>query len=195
MKPALVVIDFIHGIVKTGTCAAYLAEHYEVITNTNLLIEHFRKQHLPIFFVRLAFNKNYDDMPRYLPMADSIKTNHKFILGQTDTCFIDELNFNEAIDTVFNKKAGDPFHGSHLLEALQAEAISDIVFTGIATDHAILYGANTAMTHGYKVIIMSDACGAATQTQHEQALAMINGRTSKDILTTTTLIDKYPYSR
>ena len=81
MKKTLFVVDYINGIAKTGSCGDYLRTHPEVIQNTNKIISLFREFSLPIVFIRLAFDENHDDLPKYAPSASSMKQHKKFILG------------------------------------------------------------------------------------------------------------------
>ncbi len=190
LNKVLFVIDYIEGIAKTGACAQYLEAHPEIIENTNTLINAFRAADLPIFFIRLAFDNTYTGLPKYAPTAQTIKENKKFLIDQPDAQFIAELNFKKDKDFVFNKKYGDPFHGSGLLEALVKLKIEEIIFTGISTNNAILFGANTAMINNFKVLIVEDACGAPTTEQHTQALSIMKGRTANEILTTKEVLDR-----
>ncbi len=73
MHKALLVIDYIVGIAKKGACAAFLKKHPEIIKNTNKIIESFRQTDLPTFFIRLAFDENYQKLPKYAPNATHIK--------------------------------------------------------------------------------------------------------------------------
>lgn len=189
MIKALLVIDYINSIAGSGTCAEYLENHPEVLSNTNKLIGIFREHKHPIFFIRLGFDKDYSDLPKHAPVASFLKEKQMFQLGTIETEFIQELNYNEG-DLVFNKTYGDPFHGSGLLKALQDLNVEEVIFTGIATDNAIINGANSAMINNLKVTIVSDACGGVTDESHEAALAIMKGRTASETLSTQTLLKK-----
>lgn len=69
-KSALFVINYITGIAETGVCALFLNDHSEVLENTNKIIKSFRKLNLPIFFIRLTFNENYQGLPKHAPNAN-----------------------------------------------------------------------------------------------------------------------------
>ena len=139
---------------------------------------------MPILFIRLAFDETYEDLPCYAPNANIIKSNRKFLIGNPETAFIPELDFRIDKDIILNKKYGDPFHGSGLLDVLLKLNSEEIIFTGIATDNAIINGANTAITNNFKVIVISDACGAQNAEHHELALKIMKGRTASEITTT-----------
>lgn len=184
MKKTLLVIDYINGIAKTSTCAGYLAAHPEVLANTNALIDAFRQKGEAVYFIRLAFDENYTGLPTHAPSKTILQAQHKFQLGSEEVAFLSELHYQEG-DTVFDKKYGDPFHGSGLLSALQQHKVEEVVFTGVATENAILYGAATAMINNFFVTIISDACGATTDEQHRAALSIMKGRSANQIVTTS----------
>jgi nicotinamidase-related amidase len=181
---ALLVIDYIRGVVETGSCAEYLKKHPEILINTNKLIACFRKRNMPITFIRLAFDKSYKGLPKYAPHAKVIREKEKFLLGSSETEFIDLLSYKGNTDIVLNKTYGDPFYNSGLLAFLKKNNITEVVLTGVATDNAILSGASTAMKNNFMVTVIVDACGAPTQQAHENALAMMKGRSANNFYTT-----------
>jgi biuret amidohydrolase len=188
MTTALLVIDYINGIAKTGVCAQHLKEHPEVITNTNHLIRTFRTQKLPLIFIRLAFNAEYDGLPQYAPPAAYIKEHRLFQLETDAVQFIDELDYT-IDDIVVNKTYGNPFLGNNLEKQLKALGVQELVFTGVATNNAILFGANAAIEKNFRVTLAHDACGAQTTADHEAALAIIKNRAANLIVDTHTLMN------
>jgi nicotinamidase-related amidase len=186
----LLVVDYIKGIASgAGSCAQYVQNHPEVITNTNALIVTARDQKTPIFHVRLAFDPDYLGLPKYAPSARAICENSLFHLGAESTEFISDINMLPD-DVIINKAYGDVFHGNELLKKLKGAGVEEIIFTGVSTDNAILNSANTAMVNNFYVTVVADACGAPTDTAHEHALDMMRGRTASEITTTCGLLEK-----
>ncbi len=183
MKQALLVIDFIEGIAKKGSCAHFLDENPSIISNVNQLISCFREKHDPIFHIRLAFDSNYQGLPRNAPNGPFFKENKKFLIDHSDTKFISEIDVQEG-DAILNKKYGDPFYKSGLLELLNDRFIEEVLFTGISTDNAIIFGANSAITHDFSTLVVTDAVGAPTQEAHEHALAIMKGRVVNQFFST-----------
>ena len=189
MKKALLVIDYINGIARDGACASYLTEHPQVIHNTNELMTVAREQEMLIIHVRLAFDEDYLGLPQYAPMREVIKHHQKFLIGTDETAFIDAINRHDS-DIVVNKQYGDPFHGGELLAVLNAHQIETLIFTGIATDNAILNGANSAMLNNFEVVVITDACGATTQEAHDKALGIMKNRSVNAFFTTQAFLEK-----
>lgn len=184
MKAALLVIDFIQGIAAgKGTCAAYLQEHPEVIANTNRLIDAVKGLGWPVFHIRLAFDPTYRGLPKYAPPAKAMRDNKRFQLGDEATQFIPAIKMAPE-DVVVNKTYGDVFQGNDLIMQLRQQDIEHVMFTGVATDNAILNGANSAMRNDFYVTVVEDACGSPTREAHENALNMMKGRTASAIVST-----------
>ena len=188
-KRALFVIDYIKGIAAgNGTCAEYLQNHPEVIQNTNALISAARNRQILVFHIRLAFDVDYTGLPKYAPSANSIRGNQRFQLNSDATEFIADIQQMPS-DSIINKSYGDVFQGNQLLQQLKTESIDEIIFTGVATDNAILNSANTAILNDFYVTVAHDACGAQTAAAHENALKIMKGRTASEIITTAELLE------
>ncbi len=190
MKPALFVIDYIKGITEgNGSCAQFLQEHPEIIDNTNKLIELSHKIGIPIFHIRLAFDPNYRGLPKHAPSAKMIRENQQFQLNTQATEFISRIKIYST-DGIINKTYGDVFHGNNLITALKKQSIDSILFTGVATDNAILFSTNTAILNDFLVIVVKDACGAPSQESHDNALKIMTGRTASAIISTEEAIKR-----
>lgn len=170
METALLVIDYINGIMN-GSCKDY-ANKYPIVTNTNKLITGCRSQAIPIYFVRLAFNSNYSNLPKHSHLFNNIKQQGLFQLGSHDCEFSKTLDFR-ADDHVINKTAASPFHSQNLTAELRSKNIEQLIFAGVATDNAINIGAREAHDAGYYTTIVEDACGASSEDFHRWSIAML----------------------
>lgn len=184
MKTTLLVIDFITGIAaNTGSCAQYLTDHPEVISNTNAIINQARQNNIDIMHIRLAFDNDYTGLPKHAPTAQYIKDHQLFAINSEACAFIPEID-RHPDDTIINKTYGDVFHGNNLINILKTQGTEKLIFTGIATDNAILNSANTAIVNDFYVSIIKDACGAPSQEAHDHAIAIMTGRSASEITTT-----------
>lgn len=183
MKSALLVIDYITGIVN-GSCKEYMQKH-PVLQNTNTLIKHCRTQSIPIYFIRLGFDQQYSGIPKHSKMFNRIKNNKLYQIGNPDTEFVKELDFHSG-DQILNKTAASPFHGTGLHQLLIDAQIERIIFSGISTDNAINIGTREANDMGYYTVIIQDACGGSTEDFHNWSLTMLD-KIANEILT----LDQY----
>ncbi len=186
MKTALLVIDYINGIIN-GSCKDYVS-HHPIVKHTNELIAHCRQKNIPIYFMRLAFDKNYTGLPKYSNGFNAIKQNNLFQIGNSDAEFISELDI-KADDIVINKTAASPFHSIGLADALRSKNTERLIFAGVATDNAINIGVREAHDNGYYTIIAQDACGASSDEFHYWSIELLK-KIANEILTVDALIQK-----
>lgn len=170
MKTALLVIDYINGIMN-GSCRDY-AGKYPIVKNTNKVIALCRSKRIPIYHVRVAFDKQYTGLPAHSPLFNQAKQKGLFQIGSKDTDFIDEIDI-QASDTIINKTVVSPFHSEGLLASLQSAHIEKLVFTGVATDNAINLGTREAHDMGFYTVIVEDACGASSEEHHQWAITLL----------------------
>lgn len=186
MKSALLVIDCINGIIN-GSCKEYASTH-PIVENTNKLIAHCRTKNIPIYFVRVAFDKNYTGMPKNSPLFNRAKENGLFQMENSDTHFISELDIKPS-DTIINKTATSPFHSKGLTESLHSNGVEKLIFAGVATDNAINIGTREAHDAGYYTVIAEDACGASSEEFHRWSIELLK-KIANEIVSTEALLEK-----
>jgi len=145
MKTALLVIDYINGIMK-GSCKEFAKNHL-ILSATNKLIVGCRKAAIPIYFIRLAFDAQYSDIPKHSKSFNYVREHNLFKIGNADTEFVSDLDMMPN-DIVINKTAASPFH-SKLSELLKSQSVERLIFAGVATDNAISIGVREAHDDGY----------------------------------------------
>lgn len=183
MKTALLVIDYINGIIN-GSCKDY-AEKYPIVKNTNKVISFCQSQNIPIYHIRVAFDKNYSGLPKHSPLFNQAKQKGLFQIGNPDAEFITEIDIQSS-DTIINKTAVSPFRSVGLLDSLKSLQVEKLIFTGVATDNAINLGAREAHDMGFYTVIVEDACGASTEEHHQWAIALLK-KIANEIITTDDL--------
>jgi len=186
MKTALLVIDYINGIMN-GTCKDY-ASKYPIVKNTNKLITHCRLKNIPIYFVRLAFDKHYSNIPKHSNMFHYVRENGLFQVGNNDSEFVSDLDIKPT-DTVINKTATSPFHSADLTESLKLNNIEKLIFAGVATDNAINIGVREAHDAGYYTVIAEDACGSSSKEFHQWSIELLK-KIANEIVGVETLLEK-----
>lgn len=185
MKTALLVIDYMNGIINNPAYQTYIAKH-PIIENTNKLIDACRNKNIPIYFIRLGFKADHSDIPKHSKIFQGAKQNGKFIVGNDDTEFVSTLHI-QPNDTVINKTGTSPFCGNNLMQQLNDQNIEHLIFTGVATDNAINIGTRQAHDEGFYTTIVEDACGAASEEFHQWALKMLE-KLANEVVDTQTCI-------
>jgi len=172
MRSALLVLDFINDIAhakgKIARSAERIAAH-RVIENANQVIAHARAQHWPIYFVKVGFHPGYIDCPKHSPMFSPAAQHGALLLGSWGTQFHEKLAFQEN-DPVVVKHRVSAFYATSLEALLGAQEIEQIVLTGTATNMAVEHTGRDAHDRDYSVVVIRDACEAATEEAHKAAL-------------------------
>jgi nicotinamidase-related amidase len=180
MKTALLVIDLINGVVN-GTCKEYISKH-PVIENANIIIDKCRKENMPIYFIRLAFDASYKDIPKHSKAFKNIKLHKKYANGDDDVELAQQLHYNND-DIVINKTAVSPFYKTGLENKLRSDGVERLIFTGLATDNAINLGVREAHDRGFYTVIAKDACGASSVEFHQESLMLLDKIAGEIIMT------------
>lgn len=186
MKSALLVIDYINGIIN-GSCKDY-AKCHPIVENTNKLIAYCRACNIPIYHIRVAFDKNYTGLPKHSNLFKQAKEKGLFKIGKKDVEFIDEIDVQPS-DVIINKTAVSPFHSEGLLESLQSSKVEKLIFSGVATDNAINLGVREAHDMSFYTVIVEDACGASSEDFHQMAIGLLK-KIANEIIFTQSFLEK-----
>ncbi len=176
MKRALIIIDFINDIVdpkgKIPSCAQQVTAN-STIKHANRAISWAREHDIPCIFVKVGFQSNYLDLPRHSPIFGKADTIGALNLNGWGTQFHQDLAIEEN-DLVICKPRVNPFHNTRLDSVLSANNITDIYLCGVSTTWAIQSAVRDAHDRDYQVHIISDACAAATEEEHQDSLTMLS---------------------
>ena len=74
-------------------------------------------------------------------------------------------------DPIVRKPRMNAFYGSELQTMLAARDVDTLVLTGIATNFVVESTARYAADADYRVIVLEDGCAAASEEEHERAIA------------------------
>lgn len=174
-RSAILVIDFINDIVheegRIPSCAAFVKEQ-NIITQANHVISIAREQHALLIFIKVGFNKNYNECSENSPMFGKAKENKALILDSWGTEFHPALDY-QSNDIVVTKHRVSSFYCTSLEIILNANDIHQIALCGVSTNNAVQATARDAHDRDYKVAIVEPACGAANPVDHSYALHLI----------------------
>ena len=176
MKTALIVIDFINDIVhpdgKIPSCAYYVTQH-NVLNSANLALDWARQQKHLVIQVKVGFDSHYHTQPKQSPIFGQAHLYGALNLDSWGTEFHSQLNV-KSDDVIIIKSRISPFYGTALEATLRANGIEHLYICGVSTTWAIQSCVREAHDRDYQVTIISDACGAHTEQEHQESLAMLN---------------------
>jgi len=131
-RQALLIID----MQKEGLLNRKVFNKQGLINNINSLIEVFRKNNKPVFFVR--------------------HTNKSFLKENTDGWQIcEELDLSKR-DIIINKKNINVFREPHFLALLKEHKITEVIITGLVSNGCIKAACLGGLELDFSVILISD---------------------------------------
>lgn len=175
-KTALLVIDFINDLVqpdsKLATAAQFIQNHH-VIEKANEAIKFARNNNYLVIFIKVGFSKSYIECPDQSPLFGKIKIIGGLQLNTHGAEFHPQLDI-QPYDPIIIKHRISVFYASELEAVLRAQDIDTIIISGISTNFAVYSAALESHDRNYKVIILQDACAAANETMHNNALESLS---------------------
>ncbi len=176
MRTALVLIDLINDLIHPGgampTCAAEV-ERRGVLAAVNQALEGVRARGWPTVLVKVGFRAGYPELPAHAPLLGRARELGALRLGQWGTEFHAELAV-EPGDPVLVKHRLSPFHGTALTTLLRAGGIERLLLGGVSTAWALQAAAREAHDRDFHVVLVEDACAAASLQEHDQSIGQLS---------------------
>ncbi len=174
---ALLLVDFINDIVSEGGKLAgkgyltYIREH-KIDERVGTLLGGARRAGWSVVHVRVGFSKTYADHPASSPLFGGAKKFGALALGGWGTEF---AGFAQPLEdeVVVVKHRVSAFYGTDLEAVLRSLSVRNIVIAGCATDLAVQSAARDAHDRDFAVIVVDDACAAATKADHQSSLTVL----------------------
>ena len=143
-----------------------------VIPNNKRLIDWARSEGIEVIFARIACQKT-NGRDRSLSQK---KPGFNYLLlpkDSEDSQVVSELNpLNDEI--VITKTTDSALTGTNLRLILHNMGIKDVIVSGIFTDQCVSSTVRSLADESFGVLVVHDACAAATMKLHEKELEIIN---------------------
>jgi len=143
-----------------------------VIPNNEKLINWARSEGIEVIFARIACQKT-NGRDRSLSQK---KPGFNYLLlpkDSEDSQIVSELNpINDEI--VITKTTDSALTGTNLRLILHNMGIKDVIVSGIFTDQCVSSTVRSLADESFGVLVVQDACAAATMELHERELEIIN---------------------
>jgi nicotinamidase-related amidase len=123
----------------------------------------------PVVYTRTVHRPGYPDLITNTPFFAMIGERGAFLADTPKIRIIDELAPAPG-DVVVTQVRLTGFFGTELDTVLRGRGVETVLFTGVATNLAVTGTAFEAINHGYRPVIVSDACTAATDETHRASL-------------------------
>jgi nicotinamidase-related amidase len=180
-KTAILVMDCQNDIVHeqgkvggslTGGAMPRIIKEKNILGNIKKLMVAGRAAQVPIIHVRHAYRPDYADLPSNVRIFQGMKQMQALQDGTWGAEIHADLK-PEPSDFVITKTRVSAFYASPLEGILQAQGITHLVLTGIATDGVVEGTARDGADRGYAIIIPDDCCAGTTEEAHRVILGGI----------------------
>jgi nicotinamidase-related amidase len=155
-----------------GSIFATQVAEADTIAQVKRLLDAARAAGAAVVYTRVAWAPDYADMNPNSPMLAMTVQAGSLKEGTPLAEIVDDLK-PEGNDIVVTHKRIGGFSASNLDAELNSRGIDTVVFCGVATNVSLEGTARQASDLGYRTLIVSDACAAATREAHEASLATL----------------------
>ena len=159
--PALLVIDLIEGFVaKNGPF--YTPGIEAICQRVRILMNVFRKNHLPIFHTTVEYQENCLDGGIFVEKIPALR---KLVIGSRWTQFPEQVA-PDSEGIIVSKRYASAFFGTYLGASLTAQRVDSLVIVGVSTSGCIRASTVDALQYGYRTIVVADCVIDVDQEAH-----------------------------
>lgn len=175
-SPAVLVVD---------VCLAYLddssplrAPVEDAVEASARLVAAARQDSVPVLFTRVRFQRGGADGGLFWRKIPALRVLEE---GSPLGAFPDDPAPLDG-EVVVTKQYASAFFGTSLASTLHAEGIDTLLICGLTTSGCIRASAVDALQHGFRPLVISDACGDRDPAPHEANLLDLSAKYA-DVLT------------
>lgn len=170
---ALVAVHCQGDVVEpTGAFADFFYQQVterKVIDRIATLITAARTAHTTIVYTRVAWKPDLSDLDANSPLLGIVAQSGCLKEGSELAEIIEPLTPHDE-DTVLTHQRIGAFARTDLDTILRSKGITTLLFAGVATNASVEGTARVAGDLGYRVVIVEDACSAATLAAHQAGI-------------------------
>jgi nicotinamidase-related amidase len=125
----------------------------------------------PLVHVRIAYHPDYSDVIQNCTIFRTVVAQQAMADGSWGARFLDELAPQASpAEHVLTHNRVNAFYGTSLSDLLDELRPSCLVVGGVATNSVVEHTCRHACDIGYELVVIEDACGAASDAVHQAAL-------------------------
>ncbi|QDH30935.1 isochorismatase family cysteine hydrolase [Burkholderia pseudomallei] len=167
------IVDIMHPTGKIARSAAHAAQR-DVVGRFNRALAAAKQKDWLRIGVKVGFEPGYADLPTHSPMFGRAQAFGALDLSGAGTAFHPDLDAT-AFQLVVVKPRVSAFYATRLEAALRARRIERVIVAGVSTAWAVQAAARDAHDRDYEVLVLEDACAAATEDEHQHSIDTLRG--------------------
>jgi maleamate amidohydrolase len=175
-QPAVLVVDVVQAYLVDGSPLRAPVE--DVVASAARLVDAARAAGVPVLFTRVSYQVGGADGGLFRLKIPSLKV---FEEGSPLGAF-PAAPAPRPGETVVTKQYASAFHGSSLASTLTASGIDTLFICGLTTSGCIRATASDALQHGFRPLVVADACGDRDKRLHDANLLDLQAKYA-DVLT------------
>lgn len=137
----------------------------DVIGNIQTLHQAARSSEALVVYTRVAWAKDYSNLKANSPLLQAVLQAGCLTQGSPQTEIIGSLAPQGDDVVITNQQVGG--WSRDLIAVLEERGIDTVLFCGVATNLSVENTARAASDAGYRVVLVDDACSAATPEAHQ----------------------------
>ncbi|MEJ2865729.1 isochorismatase family protein [Actinomycetospora flava] len=169
-RPAVVVVDLVRAYTEPG--GPFFLDAPTVVGAGADLVDAARSAGVPVLWTVVRFAADMSDAGFFASKVPSL------------ACFADgapggwgELALApSAGEVVVAKQHASSFAGTSLAATLRARGVDTVVVAGVSTSGCVRATATDASAHGFRPIVVRDACADRSAALHDQNLADLDAK-------------------
>jgi biuret amidohydrolase len=176
LRTAFVGLDYIVDIVHPSGKLVQKGGHPldgGTIDRVNGIISLSGEKNWLRILVKVGFMPGYVNLPKQSPFFGAAQALGALELGSSGTEFHPDLRA-DLVDMIVQKPRVSAFYCTSLESALRANKIERLVLAGVSTPWAVQATARDAHDRDYSVVIVEDACAAASQDAHRESIELLS---------------------
>lgn len=169
-KPALLMVDFVQAYFEPG-CDLY-ANVDEALASALRLREVAHVKGVPVILTRVAYHESGLDGGRFFEKARPLRN---FLPGSPTAVWPAGLT-PVSSELIIQKQYPSAFFGTSLASTLTSAGIDTVILTGLTTSGCVRATCVDSMSHGFRTIVVRDACGDRHAAPHDANLFDMNAK-------------------
>lgn len=179
------IVDIMHPNGKIARAASQASER-DVVGKANRVLAIARERDWLRVLVKVGFALSYLDQPKASPMFGKAHEVGALALGAKGTEFHPQLDVgNDCLVVIKPRVSG--FYGTSLDAILRANHIQRLVIAGVSSTWAVQNTVRDGHDRDYEVIVVEDACAAASEEEHDASMQMLG--TIARVVTSEALVE------
>ena len=162
--PAVLVIDFARAYLEDGSPLRAPVE--DALSATVTLVDAARAAGVPVLFTRVRYQPGGADGGLFRRKVPALRV---FEEGNPLGDFAEGVAPRPG-ETVVTKQYASAFHGTSLAATLTASGIDTLFICGLSTSGCVRASATDALQHGFRPLVVDEACGDRDRRLHEANL-------------------------